>query len=229
MEERRAGIVEVALELAEDKGLAAVSMRAVATRVGLTPMALYRYVRGKEDLLDGLLGRVLAQVPVPDPGLDWRERLCEAARGVRAVAHRYPRTFPLLLTRPAVLPEAVRMIDPLYAALLDAGVPAARVGELERMFSTYVLGFAVSEVSGRFGPGTRGPRERREDAGPKELPAHHQLGSALDRSPDLDAEFEAGVRRLLDMVDTTAPQGHRGAPPTTRGRSHGSAGRRPPG
>ncbi|NYH55021.1 MULTISPECIES: TetR/AcrR family transcriptional regulator [Nocardiopsis] len=208
-QERRSEIVEVALRLSEEHGLPAVSMRAIATGVGLTPMALYGYFRSKDDLLDGLVGRVLAEVPRPGPALGWRERLLVCARGAREVAHRYPRTFPLLLTRPVVLPEAVRVVDPLYGALLDAGVPGEQVAGLERMFSTFVLGFAVSEVSGRFGEGNLGTRQRRERAGPRELPAHHRLGEVLDLPVDWDAEFEKGLERLLETVGR-AGSGERG-------------------
>ncbi|MEY9211623.1 TetR/AcrR family transcriptional regulator C-terminal domain-containing protein [Thermobifida halotolerans] len=200
-QERREEILSAALDLAESDGLAAVSLRAIGARVGLTPMALYGYFANKDELLDWLVGRVLREVPPPDPEASWRERLLACARGARAAAHRYPRTFPLLLTRPVVLPEAMRVVDPLYEALLDAGIPDERVAGWERMFSTFVLGFAVSEVSGRFGEGNLGTKERRDRLGPGELPAHHRLGEALDLPVDWDAEFEEGLARLVAMVE----------------------------
>lgn len=228
-QERRPEILDAALRLSEERGLAAVSMRAVATDIGLTPMALYGYFEGKEALLDGLVGRLLRElplpgaqpgseprpgsVPVPAPGADWRDRLLACARGARALAHRYPRTFPLLLDRPAELPEAMRVVDALYAALLDAGVPDARVAALERMISTFVLGFAVSEVNGRFGEGNLGTRGRRELADPALVPAHHRLGEVLDRPVDWDAEFEEGLLRLLEVVEGAARAGEEPSAP----------------
>ncbi len=234
-QERRPEILDAALRLSEERGLAAVSMRAVATDIGLTPMALYGYFEGKEALLDGLVGRLLRELPlpgaepgpeprpgtgtgtgsvsVPAPGADWRDRLLACARGARALAHRYPRTFPLLLDRPAELPEAMRVVDALYAALLDAGVPDARVAALERMISTFVLGFAVSEVNGRFGEGNLGTRGRRELANPALVPAHHRLGEVLDRPVDWDAEFEEGLLRLLEVVEGAARAGEEPSAP----------------
>ncbi|WP_210751738.1 TetR/AcrR family transcriptional regulator [Nocardiopsis alborubida] len=240
-QERRPEILDAALRLSEERGLAAVSMRAVAADIGLTPMALYGYFEGKEALLDGLVGRLLRELPLPgsepDPRTDtdtdtdpgsrpdrdpdhgsapapgpdsgWRDRLLACARGARALAHRYPRTFPLLLDRPAELPEAMRVVDALYAALLDAGVPDAQVAALERMISTFVLGFAVSEVNGRFGEGSLGTRGRRGLADPRQVPAHHRLGEVLDRPVDWDAEFEEGLGRLLEVVErSAAPRAH---------------------
>lgn len=227
-QERRPEILDAALRLSEERGLAAVSMRAVATDIGLTPMALYGYFEDKEALLDGLVGRLLRELSLPGPearpvpGADWRDRLLACARGTRSLAHRYPRTFPLLLDRPAELPEAMRVVDVLYAALLDAGVPDARVAALERMISTFVLGFAVSEVNGRFGEGNLGTRGRRELADPAQVPAHHRLGEVLDRPVDWDAEFEEGLVRLLEMVERAASPG-RGRP-TATGDAPGRAG-----
>lgn len=212
-QERREEILSVALDISEQQGLAAVSMRAIASRVGLTPMALYGYFSSKDDLLDGLVGRVLQKVPSPDPGMGWCERLLVCGRATRRVAHRHPQTFPLLLTRPAVLPESIRVVETLYAALSEAGLAEERIAAWERMLSTFVLGFAVSEVSGRFSTGSLGSRERREQLDPGELPAHHRLGEVLDLPVDWDAEFEDGLARLVEMV---AREGQRPSEPADR-------------
>ena len=67
MADRKQAILDAALELADDKGLEAVSMRALAERTGVTPMALYPHVGSKAALLDGMLGRVVGQM-VADEG-----------------------------------------------------------------------------------------------------------------------------------------------------------------
>lgn len=72
------------------------------------------------------------------------------------------------------------------------------------MFSAFVLGFAVSEVSGRFGEGNLGTKERRDRLGPGELPVHHCLGEVLDLPVDWDAEFEEGSAGLVAMVEEEA-------------------------
>jgi AcrR family transcriptional regulator len=65
MPEKRAEILDIAVALADERGLAAVSMRAIAERVGVTPMALYPYVGNKAALLDGMLGRLLGGLLPP--------------------------------------------------------------------------------------------------------------------------------------------------------------------
>lgn len=146
----RAAILDAALGLADEHGLDAVSMHAVARRLGVTPMALYRHVAGKDALLDGLVERLLTSYPLPSAGKDWAEQLVAIAGAVRATAREHPAVFPLLLTRPAVTPGARRVRDAVHSALHAAGLPADRVARAERLISTAVLGFAVSEAAGRF-------------------------------------------------------------------------------
>jgi AcrR family transcriptional regulator len=131
----RAAILAASLELADEQGLAAVTMQAVADRLGVTPMALYRHVANKADLLDGVVESILLEVPLPDPSDAWPDRLGALARGTRAAARRHPQIFPLLLRRAAVTPGARRTRD---------------VVQMERLLVTAVLGFAASEAGGRF-------------------------------------------------------------------------------
>jgi len=203
----RASILDAALELADERGLGATSMRAVAERVGVTPMALYPYVGSKAALLDGLVDRMLAEF-LPDigahEGRPWRDRLRLIGYGVRELARRHPTTFTLLFDRPAVTPDAVRVVDAIYRALLDAGVPDKDVPRLERLFTTFCLGFALSDVNGRFAVGGVNPRARRAAAAPGAVPAHEQLAPVLDSELDLDAEYEADLENLIDLVASVA-------------------------
>ena len=103
----REDILDATLALADERGLSAVSMRAVAARLGVTAMSLYRYVRDKDDLLDGLVERLLAELPLPDPKLAGEERVRALASSMRDTAARHPDAFSLLLRRP-VATEAAR-------------------------------------------------------------------------------------------------------------------------
>jgi AcrR family transcriptional regulator len=196
MEDRRQEILDAAVDLADELGLEAVSMRALAERTGVTPMALYSHVGSKAELLDGMVGRLLAQLrlpesagaampggpgPAPDaPGPDWRERLRTLGHSARTLVHRHPWASALLFSRPAVAPDAVRVVDQINAMLRDAGVPSPEVPRLERLVGTVILGFAASEAGGRFGAAEPG------------CPV------------DWDAEFEADLDDVLRLVEMTA-------------------------
>jgi AcrR family transcriptional regulator len=146
----REAVLAAALRLADDDGLEAVTMHAVARRLRVTPMALYRHVDDKNALLDGLVELLLTEYPLPLAGESWDERLTMLAAGIRATARRHPAVFPLLLTRPAVTPAARAARDAVHAALREGGLPENEVARAERLISTAVLGFAVSEAAGRF-------------------------------------------------------------------------------
>ncbi|HEY7177398.1 MAG TPA: TetR family transcriptional regulator [Micromonosporaceae bacterium] len=203
----REAILDEALRLADERGLGAASMRALADRVGVTPMALYPYVGSKAAMLDGLVDRMLAEF-LPDASAiadaPWQERLRRIGLGARELAHRHPTTFTLLFERPAVTPDAVRVVDAIYQALLDAGIPDAQVPRLERLFTTFCLGFALSDVNGRFAAGEVNPRARRADAAPGSVPAHERLAAVLDDELDLAAEYHADLENLIELVAAVA-------------------------
>jgi hypothetical protein len=95
-------------------------------------------------------------------------------------------------------------VDVIYTALVEAGVPERDVPRLERLISTFVLGFAASEASGRFAPGALDPRARRGQLPDGELPGHRRLAPWLDLPSDLDAEFSADLYDILRLIEAAA-------------------------
>lgn len=146
-------MLDAAAAVANERGAAAVTMRAVAERLNVTPMALYRHVGDKRGLIDGLVERLMLDLPLPPPDLPWQRRLAALATGLRAVALRHADLFPLLFTRPAITPAAQGPRTCVYEALRDAGVAEDEVPRVERLLSTFLLGFAASEAGGRFAGG----------------------------------------------------------------------------
>lgn len=211
MTETRDKILAAALEIADERGLQAVSMRSVGERVGLSAMALYPHVSNKEALLDGLVDLLLAELlPIVDrlpADAAWWTRLLAKAQGVRELAVRHPSAFSLLLARPSVTADALRATEANYQALLDAGVADREVARVERLVSTFVLGYAASEVNGRFSRGTMAPRARRAQLPESVLPAHYRLAEHLDEPVDWSAEFRADLEDLRLLVEAIAARG----------------------
>jgi AcrR family transcriptional regulator len=146
----RDAVLAAALRLADEQGLEAVTMHAVARRLRVTPMALYRHVDGKNALLDGLVELLLTEHPLPPDDDRWDQRLVALAAATRDTARRHPAVFPLLLTRPAITPGARAVRDAIQAALRQGGLPEGEAARAERLMSMAVLGFAASEAAGRF-------------------------------------------------------------------------------
>src|SRR5919202_3260329 len=155
----RPDVIDSACAIADEQGLAAVTMSAVAARLGATPMALYHHVDSKEHLLDLLIGAVLSEVPdAADLPPGWAQ-LEAFAHGLREVADRHPAVFPLLLQRPAVAPGSQTVRGRVRDALRSIGVPPDALDRCERLVSTVALGFLASETGGRLADV---PREQRD-------------------------------------------------------------------
>lgn len=146
----RERVLEAASRVAEREGFQRLSMRLVARELGVSPMALYRHVADKDDLLDGLVEQLLGEVRLPEESLPWEMRLRCLAQELRALAARHPELFGLLLRRRAVGTEALRTREAAIGALRDGNLDLDTATRLERLLSTMIFGFAFSEAAGRF-------------------------------------------------------------------------------
>src|SRR6266852_189115 len=79
----RESVLDAGIEIADEEGLDAVTLRRIAERLSVTPMALYRHVASKDDLLDGMADLLYAELELPAPGGDWWEGLAAIARSLR--------------------------------------------------------------------------------------------------------------------------------------------------
>jgi len=186
----RESVLEAGLAIADRDGLDAVTMQSVASGLGVTPMALYRHVDNKADLLDGLVELLLTDMPLPPKTMAWRERLRWMADAVRVTADRHPAVFGLLLQRPAATPGARHVRDGIYQALREGGLSEADIPRVERVISTVILGFAASEAGGRFGSRS---------------------------SHEIDEDFAAAELMIDGYLDELARTAGRSSPPSTSG------------
>jgi AcrR family transcriptional regulator len=216
VDDKRRLILDQALALVDERGLAAMSMRAVAERVGLTSMALYPYVGGKDALLDGLVDLLHLELGTAfgdDPAdIDWRQRLRALGRAVRALAHAHPGAFPLLLNRAAAAASASWLTAALRATLHDAGVHADQVPRLARMICAFFLGYTTGEVTGGL-PGT--VPAALDTARSREVTVDARVSAAQDDAPvvresgfgERAAEFDADLDDLVRMVEVAVRVG----------------------
>ncbi|MGK5544606.1 TetR/AcrR family transcriptional regulator C-terminal domain-containing protein [Streptomyces sp. URMC 127] len=138
-------IVRAAIAIADAEGLAALSMRGVAGRLGVAAMSPYRYVNSKDDLVCLMADAVLAELPYPaEPPAGWRQRLEAGARGLWAVHRAHPwlaHTGPL--TRPLALPHLFTYSEWMVAALDGHGLAPVAMFNLNVLIYSYVQGTAV--------------------------------------------------------------------------------------
>jgi TetR/AcrR family transcriptional regulator, tetracycline repressor protein len=151
-------IVAVALGLVDEQGIGAATMRAVAARLGVRSMSLYRYVRDRDELLDEVVERIVSEL-ADDPEVQlrpvdgWRPYLTGMAHGVRRYARAHPHAFPLVATRPPDAPwvnpplRSLRWVEAMLAGLAGEGFSDEEVLFTYRTFNSFLLGYLLLETS----------------------------------------------------------------------------------
>lgn len=141
-------VTDAAMALADERGLEGVTIRSVAKRLNVTPMALYRHVEHKDALLDELTERLYAMLALPRPDEDWWEALAGLARSARAVLLAHPWAQPLF-ARPLNGPSSHSLDDAMRAALRRAGFSAAEARELHDQLANLVFALVAPELHGK--------------------------------------------------------------------------------
>jgi TetR/AcrR family tetracycline transcriptional repressor len=203
-------IIKEALALLEEHSPGGLSMRRLADRLGVAPNALYTHVRGKADLIDGLIDQVYAGLTVtPDPSGDWTQQLATLSQDVREHLLAHPAVVPYALQRPGLGPHGLRLGEAIYDILRPAGFSDQAVVGTVYALLTYILGFVALEVP-RAGtdPQTSDEFVRRLHAffaalPPGEFPHTVHLAAQLARI-STDDQFRFGIRIFLAGLNAQA-------------------------
>jgi len=139
-------VLGAALELADEGGIGALTMQQIGRRLGVEAMSLYRHVRNKDDILDGMVDLVFAEIELPADRSSWRAVLRARSISARAALRRHPWAITLMESRVAPGPATLRSRDDILAVLLDAGFSAAMATHAHNILDSYVYGFALQEA-----------------------------------------------------------------------------------
>ena len=141
----RERVVAEALAMIAADGAQSLSMRALAARLGVVPGALYRHVRGKEQLYALVLDAVLREVDCrADPATPWAAQVAALARRLRAVLENHPGVAALLKTRDPLSPASLALAEAFLAPLHAAGLSGRQAALAFRLIYDYSLGFALA-------------------------------------------------------------------------------------
>lgn len=197
-------VVAAACELADAEGLDALTIRAVADRLGSRPMSLYRHIANKDELLDALVELVYAKFERPDPhGPDWRAELRRRGGSVRTVLVRHPWALTLVETRTGPdRPVAFAHAEAVLATLVGAGCPPRLAARAFVTLDSYVYGFALQEITTTStDPGDTVTDDVAEGLRPYPTMASVADAVAEDSDYAFGAEFEAGLDMVLDGIE----------------------------
>jgi AcrR family transcriptional regulator len=211
----RERIFAVALELVDKGGIESVSMRQVAQGLGVEAMSLYKHIANKDDLLDGLVELIFAQMTLPSPDLEWKAALRERAFSVRQALNRYPWAASLIETSGNLGPTRLRHHNTMIGILRKGGFTIELSYNILITFTSYIYGFVIMEQAW-FAP----PKEKKTDVkppviSPDELPHILEMinfvsGKGSDATvrpqPGLVTEFEFGLNNLLEGFARVLPK-----------------------
>jgi len=202
----RERVVGAALAIADAEGLGALTIRSLATELGVKPMSVYYHVAGKDDILAALVDIVFGEIELPVPGRDWRPEMERRADSARAVLARHRWAIGLLESRPDPGPANLRHHDTVLATLRAAGFSPELTAHAYALIDSYVYGFALQEASlpfeGRESVGdVAGPIMERMAAG--EYPHLAQMATTYYLQPgyDFGDEFRFGLDLILDGLE----------------------------
>jgi len=143
-------IVRETLALLDEEGLGALSMRRLAARLDSAATTLYWHVANKDELLELVLDEVYGEFGVPaETGLRWRDVVQRYAYSMRDALIRHPWAVPLIGTRPAIGPNALRSMTQVTSTLTEAGFVRMNIDFSWAAIFSYVLGTVTSEVAYR--------------------------------------------------------------------------------
>jgi AcrR family transcriptional regulator len=218
LDQRR--ILGAAVQFIDEHGLRRLTMQRLGAYLGVEGMALYRYLPGREALLDGVVETVVDELfRDPDVHLEahagWVDYLQRLAHGLRRIALAHPEVFPLIATRPPAAPwvrpplRSLRWIESLLTVMIDAGFADEDAAAVYRAFSSFLLGHLLLEVAG-LGVET-GPVEE-PDVPPTEDLARYPLLQRLEPHLSVDVaaqDFEEALEALLDRIALLLPRRRR--------------------
>ncbi|HET7477482.1 MAG TPA: TetR/AcrR family transcriptional regulator C-terminal domain-containing protein [Dermatophilaceae bacterium] len=205
-------IVEAAIAYIGEHGLAQLSMRKLGTELGVEAMSLYRYLPGREVLLDAVVERLVNELNddpdvVSEPDAGWQDFLQRLAHGVRRIALRHPKVFPLVASRPPEAPwlrpplRSLAWVELFLTRLQDDGFSDDAVVAAYRGFTSFLLGHLLLEVAGH--GADIGALDTLTPAQPQpglaEYPQVHRLSASLAED-HAALEFEESLENLLDRL-----------------------------
>ena len=199
----RERVLRTAFDLTDTDGIESLSMRKLAQALGVEAMSLYRHVRNKGEIVDGMIDLVFGEIGLPATDVDWRTAMRQRAIKAREVLARHPWAIGLMESRSTPGAATLQHHDAVIGCLRAAGFSIAQVAHAYSLLDSYIYGFALQQASLPF----KTPEETVEvadsiwrqfpvDAYPHltEFTVQHVLQPGYDYAD----EFEFGLDLILD-------------------------------
>jgi AcrR family transcriptional regulator len=203
-------VLQGAVAIADTAGIGALTIRSLAQELGVKPMAIYYHVANKDEILDGIVDLVFAEIELPETDGDWRSELVRRTSSARRVLSRHHWAIGLMESRKSPGPATLRHHDAVLGTLRKAGFTVEMTAHAYALLDSYVYGFALQEAALPFS----GADTAAEVAEPmmQQFPADAyphlvELTTEYILQPgyDFGDEFEFGLAVILDALTRSLP------------------------
>jgi AcrR family transcriptional regulator len=206
-------VLQAAIGLADADGLEGASMRRLAQELGVVPMALYKHVANKDELLDGMVDIVFSEIESPSLDEDWRSAMRRRAISAREALKRHSWAIGLMETR-SPGPANLRNHDAVMGCLREAGFAFETAIHAYSLQDAYIYGFSQQEKTLGFqAPGDAGKAAQKRARAIGALHDYPYLAEIAAKLPesgyDNDLEFAWGLDLILDGLERRRRQARR--------------------
>ncbi len=200
---RRDRVLQGAMAVADAGGLGSLTIRSLARHLGAKPMSLYYYVAGKDEILDGIVDLVFAEIDLPSPEGEWRPEMVRRAHSARRALRRHSWAIGLMESRKNPGPATLRHHNAVIGTLRRAGFSVEMTAHAYALLDSYTYGFALQEASLPFeGPDNAGGvAEPMMEQFPTDAYPHLvEMATEYILRPgyDFGNEFDFGLNVILD-------------------------------
>ena len=205
----RERVVDAAVAFADGHGIETLSMRKLGEAVGVEAMSLYNHVANKDDLLDGMIDLVFAEIELPSGEDGWRSGMRRRANAVRTALSRHPWAVGLMESRTSPGPANLRHHDAVIGYLRQAGFSVELTAHAYSALDSYIYGFAMQERNLPFDSPEQTSELAQEIMAQFPVDAYPHLAElaiehVLQPGYDYGNEFEFGLELLLDGLERAA-------------------------
>jgi AcrR family transcriptional regulator len=184
-------------------------MRTLAEVLGVAPMALYRHVANRDDLVDGIVDIVFSEIDLPSSGQDWRAAMRQRAISVRDVLASHRWAIGLMESRANPGPANLRHHDAVIGSLRAGGFDMAMVAHAYSLLDGYIYGFALTKMNLPFESGVDVAEMAQTMLEPFPVNEYPNLMAfitehAMKPGCDFGDEFEYGLDVILDGLASLA-------------------------
>jgi AcrR family transcriptional regulator len=197
-------VLRAAIDLADDVGIEALSMRKLGQELGVEAMSLYNHVANKDDILGGMVDIVMGKIELPAAGADWKAAIRRTAKSAYEVLLRHPWAASLVLSGAGVSDARLRYMDAILGSLRRGGFSAEMTDHAYHALDSHIMGFTLWQVGISAGMANISSvddflRELDQDA--YRYLAEHAQQHMKERNPEDEGEFAFGLDLILDGLE----------------------------